>query len=54
MLASLIMSVFYLTMFSSGNIGALDFGITMIAAVLTAGGAALGRHAWLSKNSTGA
>jgi hypothetical protein len=32
-LASVIMSLFYLTMFSSGNVGALDFGIPLIAAV---------------------
>lgn len=53
MLASLVIGLLYLTRFSSGEVGALHFGLLLIVSVITAGGAVLGRNARPSNNSSG-
>src|SRR5882757_204609 len=42
--ASLGLVLLYLSAFTTGDVGALDVGLLLVSAVVTAGGAILGRH----------
>jgi hypothetical protein len=43
-MASLAIVLLYLSVFTAGDVGALDIGFLLVSAVVTAGGAILGRH----------